>query len=260
MSRPICAICGCGRNIENAHITAKGLGGRGSKAPADAHDTVRLCAGTGGNTDSRSCHGANHAGELALRRDDAGNLWYRPSGKTAKRLGKSEGGWHVAAYEHADPDAIDEPFASDEYEQERETWGYVLTDWARLTSMAGWKKARAIFELSRLFPSRSDLLEYVQDTLKCAMTPATITKSIAWGSLTDERAAVLGLTRGYRAGSLPPDALGSALDDAMRAAAPGDSYTWSAFDCDHLGIIPAVEKEWCECPRCSKRHTRRKQS
>lgn len=64
-----CRVCGTVYGIEGAHITAKGMGGRGKKAPADAHDRLNLCAGSGGNTDNTSCHGADHAGVLIIDND-----------------------------------------------------------------------------------------------------------------------------------------------------------------------------------------------
>lgn len=113
-----CAICGRpesrGNRVENAHITDKGMGGRGPKAPADAHDTVQLCAGTGGNTDPKSCHGANHAGQLRLKRDAAGRLEFCPGMEYTRVLRRrgvycKDGGWYLARYEDADFDAIDCP-------------------------------------------------------------------------------------------------------------------------------------------------------
>lgn len=123
----LCAICGSGRNIEAAHIAAKGMGGRGSKAPADAHDTAPLCAGSGGNTDRNSCHGANHSGDLAIRRNRQGLLEYRPSVRYASALRRRgvrcrDGAWHTALYEGADPDAIDAP--NDDPREEK--WGALV--------------------------------------------------------------------------------------------------------------------------------------
>jgi len=252
--RRICSVCGSPRNIENAHLVNKGMGGRGPKAPSGSDDTTPLCAGSGGNTDPRSCHGANHAGELALKRDDSGSLWYRPTGKTARRLGKAEGNWYVALYEHADPDTIDAQVQYDEDDPEIIAWGSELAEWDRLDKMAGWKKARALYELSVRFPSRQVLKEYVADTLACSMSPGAVSKLVAWGSLTDERAALLGLTRGYRAGTL--GASDSLLTDATRAADPADSYTWQTFDAAHLGVTPPAEREYCDCPACGRHHAR----
>jgi len=66
----LCAICGSNQRVEQAHITAKGFGGRGKKAPAGAHDTIPLCAGTGGNTDNRSCHHLQEYGHIRVRIED----------------------------------------------------------------------------------------------------------------------------------------------------------------------------------------------
>ncbi len=107
----ICAICGSPRKVEAAHIAHKGMGGRGEKAPADWDDTVPLCAGTGGNTDPNSCHGAQHAGYLAVKRTDTGVKWMLTASAPAalkRRLGvKHDGLWTPARYLDADPDAID---------------------------------------------------------------------------------------------------------------------------------------------------------
>lgn len=107
----ICAVCGSARNIENAHITDKGMGGRGSKAPDGWDDTAPLCAGTGGNTDPTSCHGAHHHGLLALRQDDRGVLWVTVQAayaKTLRRRGvKIREGWEAPAqYQGKDSDEI----------------------------------------------------------------------------------------------------------------------------------------------------------
>ena len=109
----VCAICGSPNKVENAHITAKGMGGRGVKAPDDAHLTVPLCAGTGGNTDPRSCPGANHAGFLAL----TPTYWFltdRAPKALQRRLGTRDGLQHAYRYLDADMDAIDAPAALDQ--------------------------------------------------------------------------------------------------------------------------------------------------
>jgi len=120
MSR-ICAICASPNNVENAHIDPKKMGGRGPKAPEGADETRPLCAGSGGNTEPATCHGANEAGFLALGLTADGHLRYRSTraleadnsqARTAKaaltkRGVKLDGNWHTAAYEDTDPDAID---------------------------------------------------------------------------------------------------------------------------------------------------------
>lgn len=121
----ICSICGSPNNIESAHIVSKGMGG---DPAGNRTDTTPLCAGSGGNTDSRSCHGAHHNGELALKRHDNGSLWYTAKGKTAKRLGVKEGQWRLALYEHTDPDAIDAPRDSDEEITSAAAFGELLSD------------------------------------------------------------------------------------------------------------------------------------
>jgi hypothetical protein len=115
----LCAICASPHKVESAHLTDKGMGGRGSKAPESAHDTAPLCAGSGGNTDPRSCHGAHHAGYMELQRTADGHLRYRTTsaldGKGAAKVRASlarrrvmcDGLWHVALYECTDPDGID---------------------------------------------------------------------------------------------------------------------------------------------------------
>jgi len=81
----LCAICGSNQRVEAAHISSKGIGGRGSKAPKDAHDTVLLCSGTGGNTDSRSCHGLQECGLIMISKVEGIYRWY-PHLKAAKIL------------------------------------------------------------------------------------------------------------------------------------------------------------------------------
>ena len=107
----LCAICGSPHRVEHAHLTHKGMGGRGSKAPADAHDTAPLCAGTGGNTDLRSCHGQQHAGNLRLWRED-GTLMFCATEKGARYLRRkgisAREGWHChARFEGVEPEVLD---------------------------------------------------------------------------------------------------------------------------------------------------------
>jgi hypothetical protein len=64
----ICCICGRNHGVEAAHVTHKGMGGRGKKAPKDAHQTADLCAGTGGNTEWDSCHALQEAGHIVIDR------------------------------------------------------------------------------------------------------------------------------------------------------------------------------------------------
>ena len=108
----LCAICGSPHRVENAHLTHKGMGGRGPKAPDNAHDTAPLCAGTGGNTDLRSCHGQQHAGNLKLYRGEYGRLMFTATEKGARYLRRKgiscREGWQCSAqYENADPDTLD---------------------------------------------------------------------------------------------------------------------------------------------------------
>lgn len=110
----VCAICGRNAHarIEGAHTDHKGMGGRGEKAPDGWDTTHPLCAGTGGNTDPDSCHGAHHDGALELRDNPDGTLSYRANARYAALLRRRgvrarEGQWHVALNEDKDPDAID---------------------------------------------------------------------------------------------------------------------------------------------------------
>lgn len=107
----ICAVCGSARNIENAHITDKGMGGRGTKAPDGWDDTTPLCAGTGGNTDKNACHGAHHHGDLTMRADSDGLLWISVTERYAKILRrrgvKIRAGWEAPAkYQGKDSDEV----------------------------------------------------------------------------------------------------------------------------------------------------------
>jgi len=117
-----CCLCNSPDNPENAHWDPKGMGGRGKKAPASALVTKRLCAGFGGNTDPSTCHGAHHAGFIALDLTPHGVLRYcstpaldassnvaRDAHKALKKRGlKLDGMWHPQAFaDDFDPDTVD---------------------------------------------------------------------------------------------------------------------------------------------------------
>ena len=120
---PNCCICGNPSNVENAHPFAKGMGGRGPKAPARELVTFPLCAGTAGNTDPTSCHGAHHAHYLMLDVTTDGRLAYRSTRlleadtndaraarKALTRRGlRLDGLWQIARYEYDEWDAVDVP-------------------------------------------------------------------------------------------------------------------------------------------------------
>jgi hypothetical protein len=103
------------------------MGGRGEKAPRLDLLTFPLCAGSGGNTSPESCHGAHHAGFLALEPAAGGHLRYRarpalfddnPTARRAVRALEArgvnlDGLWHTALYEDADFDAIDAPIGEE---------------------------------------------------------------------------------------------------------------------------------------------------
>lgn len=93
-----CSVCGRAQATDAAHLDAKGMGGRGAKAPDDADDATPLC---------RTCHQAEHdLGELHMRRTPDGYLSFTAKGKTARRLGVGEGSWHIARHEMK---SLDEP-------------------------------------------------------------------------------------------------------------------------------------------------------
>lgn len=97
--RLLCSLCACAAT-DAAHLDARGMGGRGDKAPDDADDATPLC---------RTCHDAEHKrGELVMKRHDSGQLWFTAKGRTARRLGSKEGQWRAALYEGK---TFDDPIA-----------------------------------------------------------------------------------------------------------------------------------------------------
>lgn len=124
--------------VDAAHVDPKKMGGRGPKAPADAHDTFDLCSNTGGNTDPSTCHGGNEAGLMDIRRSEAGNAMFlvradlesRESDvladRLAQRLKVKRGLWYFAPYEDVDFDSIDAPREAVEAIHAQESLGEVL--------------------------------------------------------------------------------------------------------------------------------------
>ena len=259
----ICSICGTGRNVENAHIVSKGMGGD----PAGHRtDTAPLCAGTGGNTDARSCHGAHHAGLLSLRRDSFGTLTYCPTDTYAKVLRRRgvkchAGRWHAAMYEHADPDHMDAPEPVDDNPRDG--------DMEHECEAAYREVAQADYAV---FRCRSERLQSIRDRFLEAYGGDGPERFRSWRlSLTDAEGNPMPVTDTQAsrmltvADNLPQDVarhlpamrqiyLATAVRDGVGDLAEllphAESLTARAFAEEFLGAEPPTEKRLC-CPACA---------
>lgn len=119
------------------------------------------------------------------------------------------------------------------YAAYKEASDYYIAVGAAALSDAGCTSAEVMQTVAEHYEGRTPLT-----------TPAQVTKYVAWGHMPDEpHIKALGVTRAYSLRTVD-----GWEADAKRAADPTDSYTWQAFDADHLGKVPASEKAYGICP------------
>jgi hypothetical protein len=239
----LCSICGRGGYLENHHVEHKAMGGRGSKRPASADWVIPLCAGTGGNTDASSCHGAVHQGYLSIS-PDAWCVTESAPDSLLTRLNTVRGHRHLYAYIGVDSDELDEPMPLSAGEVLADSELRELLEMeCKVDYLIGRELTAA---LKRLKGDTNALKEWLVDTygFKPRSVASYISKRIKYASLKGEGVERLGITHGYKFALLVDKGhdLGQLMSDFT-------TMSREQFDATYDLSRPKKPRE-VKCPKC----------
>jgi hypothetical protein len=227
--QPFCCACGTSGPTQMHHAVRRSQGG--GDGP-----TLPLCV---------TCHSKIHDQRmLVLLKDGA---WF---------FSDDELTWPAHIYDEAtDPPAFEDALTDDDGVTLHDIEGHIR-ELTASSNGASYYVAKCVEDAHTLFAKRYPgraarvaLTDWAKDTF--GFSSSSVSKRLAWASLPPVAAVTaLGLTKGYEVARAVSGAV-CGLDEAITDI---EALTLADFRAKHFGKKPLSEREWCECPKCGRRH------